>query len=89
MRIVPAHKPAAGTYGGVDFRYGSLPVVVMSTDGSWHDDYGFSAPKLKTDILGQTIPAGRKTAPSAPQTGRRAPRKLVFLPAAKNGKKKK
>ncbi len=25
---------------------------------------GFSAPKLKTDILGQTIPAGRKTAPT-------------------------
>ena len=50
---------------------------------------GFSAPKLKTDILGQTIPAGRKTAPTAAQNARRAPRKLMFLPVAKGGKKKK
>jgi len=51
---------------------------------------GFNTPKLKTDILGQTIPAGRKTAPTGPQFLRRAPRKLVFMaPAAKNGGKKK
>ncbi|MDE2491081.1 MAG: sigma-70 family RNA polymerase sigma factor [Elusimicrobia bacterium] len=51
---------------------------------------GFSAPKLKTDILGQTIPAGRKTAPTGPQLIRRQPRKLVFAPPAKpNGKKRK
>lgn len=49
---------------------------------------GFDRPKLKTDILGQTIPAGRKTAPTGPQFIRRQPRKLVFpAPAAKtNGK---
>jgi hypothetical protein len=34
---VPAHVPAAGTFGGVDFRPGSLPVVVLITDVSWHD----------------------------------------------------
>jgi RNA polymerase primary sigma factor len=44
---------------------------------------GFDRPKLKTDILGQTIPAGRKTAPSGPHLIRRAPRKLVFTVAAK------
>ncbi len=49
---------------------------------------GFSAPKLKTDILGQTIPAGRKTAPTGPQMIRRQPRKLIFTGPAKGGKKK-
>ena len=34
---LPAHKPAAGTKGGVDFRAGALPVVVLITDVSWHD----------------------------------------------------
>jgi hypothetical protein len=34
---VPKHTPAAGTFGGVDFRPGSLPVVVEITDVSWHD----------------------------------------------------
>ena len=34
---VPAHTPAPGTFGGVDFRPGSLPVVVEITDVSWHD----------------------------------------------------
>jgi RNA polymerase primary sigma factor len=52
---------------------------------------GFAAPKLKTDILGQTIPAGRKTAPTGPQFLRRQPRKLVFMAPVKagGGKKKK
>lgn len=54
---------------------------------------GFSAPKLKTDILGQTIPAGRKTAPTAPSILRRKqPRKLMLLAPSKdshkNGKKR-
>ncbi len=34
---VPLHKPKPGTFGGVDFRPGSLPVVVEITDVSWHD----------------------------------------------------
>ncbi|MDE2143206.1 MAG: hypothetical protein KGJ84_12425, partial [Elusimicrobia bacterium] len=50
---------------------------------------GFDAPKLKTDILGQTIPAGRKTAPTGPQMIRRQPRKLMFMAPVKNGGKKK
>jgi hypothetical protein len=48
---------------------------------------GFDAPKLKTDILGQTIPAGRKTAPTAPLP-QRQPRKLMFTAPKKTGKKK-
>jgi len=34
---LPLHKPKALTFGGVDFRPGSLPVVVLITDVSWHD----------------------------------------------------
>jgi hypothetical protein len=34
------HTPAAGTFGGVDFRPGSLPVVVNITDAHWHDPSG-------------------------------------------------
>ncbi len=34
---VPAHTPAAGTKGGVDFRPGAAPVVVLISDASWHD----------------------------------------------------
>lgn len=43
---VPTHVPLPGSFGAVDFRPGSLPVVVLTTDGSWHDDYSFPAPKL-------------------------------------------
>jgi len=47
---VPKHTPAAGTFGGVDFRPGSLPVVVEITDVDWHDDYDptsiTAAPKM-------------------------------------------
>ncbi|MBI5623227.1 MAG: sigma-70 family RNA polymerase sigma factor [Elusimicrobia bacterium] len=41
---------------------------------------GWNTPKLKTDILGQVIPAGRRTAPrnSGPQFIRRKPRQLFF-----------
>lgn len=38
---VPVHLPAPGTVGGVDFRPGSLRIVVLVTDVEWHDcDYG-------------------------------------------------
>ncbi len=50
---------------------------------------GFHQPKLKTDILGQIIPAGRKTAPTGPQLIRRQPRKLMFTAPVKPGKKGK
>ena len=39
---------------------------------------GWDAPKQRTDILGQTIPEGRKTAPTQPQFIRRKPRNLMF-----------
>jgi hypothetical protein len=38
--VIPAHTPAAGTFGGVNFRSGSVPVVVEITDASWHDPSG-------------------------------------------------
>jgi len=34
---VAKHVPKAGTVGGVDFRAGALPVLVLITDVSWHD----------------------------------------------------
>lgn len=48
---VPAHAPkTTGTWGGVDFRAGSVPVVVNVTDSSWHSEvempYGFPAPSM-------------------------------------------
>ena len=67
---------------------GLIEVDEGSRRGPTNLQPGFQAPKLKTDILGQTIPAGRKTAPTAAQNMRRQPRKLVFLPPAKGGKKK-
>jgi hypothetical protein len=33
----PAHTPAPGTYGAVEFRPGALPVVANVTDAHWHD----------------------------------------------------
>ena len=44
---------------------------------------GWNTPKLRTDILGQTIPEGRKTAPTSPQFIRRKPRNLMFTGPAK------
>ncbi len=41
---VAKHVPAAGTFGGVDFRPGSLPVVVLITDVAWHDAPGGANP---------------------------------------------
>jgi hypothetical protein len=43
---VPKHTPKTGTFGGVDFRPGSLPVVVEITDVNWHDDYTFPHPTM-------------------------------------------
>ncbi len=38
---IAAHSPATpGTFGGVDFRPGSVPVVVNITDADWHDPSG-------------------------------------------------
>ncbi len=45
---VPAHTPPAGLWGGVDFRDGSVPVIVLITDVSWHDDYTFPHPTMGT-----------------------------------------
>jgi RNA polymerase primary sigma factor len=39
---------------------------------------GWNTPKLRTDILGQVIPDGRRTAPTAPQLIRRKPRHLIL-----------
>lgn len=36
----PAHTPAPGTYGAVEFRPGALPVVANITDAHWHDPSG-------------------------------------------------
>jgi hypothetical protein len=37
---IGAHTPAAGTFGGVDFRPGSVPVIVEISDADWHDPSG-------------------------------------------------
>ena len=40
---IAAHaNTVPGTFGGVDFRPGSVPVVVNITDASWHDPSGVS-----------------------------------------------
>ena len=49
--LTPAHTPAAGTFGGVDFRAGGVPVVVEITDANWHDpSAGITAAQLGTDF---------------------------------------
>ncbi len=45
----PAHTPAPGTFGAVDFRPGALPVVVNVTDAHWHDPSG--AYGLEKDLM--------------------------------------
>ncbi len=37
---VPAYTPPAGTRGAVNFRSGSVPVVVLISDASWHTNRG-------------------------------------------------
>ena len=47
---VPKHTPAAGMWGGVDFRPGSVPVIVNITDINWHGEnntpYNFTTPTM-------------------------------------------
>lgn len=49
---IPAHTPAPGTTGGMDFRAGAVPVIVSITDINWHNGvgsgsaYSFSAPTM-------------------------------------------
>lgn len=50
---VPAHVPSSpGAWGGVDFRPGSVPVVVNITDIDWHGEghspYNFTTPTMAT-----------------------------------------
>ncbi len=49
---VAAHTPAPGTTGGVDFRPGSVQVVVLITDADWHDPSSPSAARrYKSNVL--------------------------------------
>lgn len=47
---VPAHTAAAPLWGGVDFRPGSVPVIVNITDVNWHGEgntpYNFATPTM-------------------------------------------
>lgn len=47
---VPAATPAPGHFGAVDFRPGSVPVVVNITDATWHAEnhvkYNFATPTM-------------------------------------------
>lgn len=50
---IPAHTPAPGTSGGVDFRPGSVPIVVHIHDNGWHDPSGaVSFADVKTAFVG-------------------------------------
>jgi hypothetical protein len=40
---IAKHTPAAGTWGGVDFRPGSVPVVVLITDVNWHTESDYAS----------------------------------------------
>ena len=70
---IAAHTAPAGTFGGVDFRAGSVPVVVLITDAVWHDGSGnatmatvksaFSTAKAKFVNVADT--AGFGAAPEA------------------------
>lgn len=44
---------------------------------------GWNTPKQRTDILGQVIPEGRRTAPTGPHLIRRKPRHLIFTKPSK------
>jgi hypothetical protein len=43
---------------------------------------------VRTDILGQTIPKGRITAPTSPQMVRRSPRNLILSRVADKPRRK-
>jgi RNA polymerase sigma factor (sigma-70 family) len=49
---------------------------------------GWNTPKQRTDILGQVIPEGRRTAPTGPQIIRRKPRNFLITKPVVAGKKK-
>jgi len=49
---------------------------------------GWYSPKVRTDILGQTIPKGRSTAPTAPHARRRKPRRFIPGRAAAKARRK-
>ena len=49
---------------------------------------GWDSPKLRTDILGQVIPEGRRTAPTPTPAAARGPRKLIFTAAPARGGKR-
>ena len=66
---VPAHTNAAGTFGGVDFRAGSVPVIVNISDADWHDPSGgatmaslqaaFASTKAKFVNIAESGPEGQ------------------------------
>lgn len=49
---VPAYTAPAGTWGGVDFRNGAVPVVVLITDIDWHGE-GHSPYNFATTTMAQ------------------------------------
>ena len=50
---------------------------------------GWNTPKLRTDILGQVIPEGRRTAiPQTSSGARRKPRQMLFNKVPKKGGRK-
>ena len=40
--VIKAWTPTPGTFGGVNFRPGAVPVVVLITDAPWHDPSGIA-----------------------------------------------
>ncbi len=48
---VPKHTPPAGTWGGIDYRPGSVPVVILITDVNWHTESDYAS----SGIVGGTI----------------------------------
>jgi len=76
---IAAHTPSTpGTFGGVDFRTGSVPVVVLITDADWHDGSGnatmatlktaFAGAKAKFVNVGDAASGGIFGTPTPPET---------------------
>lgn len=68
-----AHTPATpGAFGGVDFRSGSVPVVVEISDASWHDpsgNAGLAALKTAfTNAKAKFVNVGDSSFGTAPET---------------------
>lgn len=49
--VIPAFSPPAGTFGGVAFRQGSVPVIVEITDASWHTPSGNATTQTLTNAF--------------------------------------